>query len=683
MDFFIDNQFAISFIISLVSSVVFIGWQRKVYKKNVDAIDVFKRFFSKTGDYMSSVVTYVDAETGKATNSIVIGNVAAAESELKNLILDINSYIKKSKGTVAFSIIQNKAERRISMLYEIATSKMSFPTQIGLMGTFFGVFVGLLEFLIGTRFGDGITDSSIQSLICGVLVSMATSFCGIAMLIKSHSKASDASNQIDKDKNEFYEWVQNELMPSVDVSMVEAIGKLHETIDQFEPSFSGVISEFKTAFRDVTGAFGTDFRESVKVVSSAVKRMGENMDKVNRNIKLQDDLLDSIRSRELIKGMDAFVEASHKFSEITGSLDQFERARRLMLIAAQETINIQKSFNESLDVPKKVAAEINMILNRITTFEENINKLGTELSGMQTFADSVVKQIQGNINAINAKHGIAKDFIAVADEDLEKYFDEHKQKLGLIAKHYNEALESYLADYEVMLVERKNELEQRKREFVEAIDKKLSVDEIRSEFSSLKKLNDISRMLEQLMCNPVDGNQLMRTLSKIHTELNAISAIQEDNKKGSWFGNNSNTAVDRAQREREEAQRMAEEANRKVEEVEREKQRIAELARIQAEKDRAEKEALLAKIREEQERDQKAMEVIQQVQQKDSPAYESVNNESISHSQIDTSLEEHSSANVAEEVPTTSPTSMDKDMVEEEKTNKKGWFKIKKLFVWK
>lgn len=82
-----------------------------------------------------------------------------------------------------------------------------------------------------------------------------------------------------------------------------------------------------------------------------------------------------------------------------------------------------------------------------------------------------------------------------------------------------------------MLQERKVELEQRKREFVEAIDKKLSVDEIRSEFSSLKKLNDISQKLEQLMRNPVDGNQLMRTLSKIHTELNAISAIQEDNKK--------------------------------------------------------------------------------------------------------------------------------------------------------
>lgn len=350
-------------------------------------------------------------------------------------------------------------------------------------------------------------------------------------------------------------------MPSVDVTMVEAIGKLHETIDKLEPSFSGVITEFKDAFKDVTGAFGTDFRESVKVVSSAVKRMGENMDKVNRNIKLQDDLLDTIRSRELIKGMDAFVEASHKFSEITGSLDQFERARRLMLIAAQETINIQKSFNESLDVPKKVAAEINMILNRITTFEENINKLGTELSGMQTFADSVIKQIQGNINAINAKHGIAKDFIAVADEDLEKYFDEHKQKLGLIAKHYNEALESYLADYEAMLVERKEELEQRKREFTDAIDQKLSIEDIRSEFTTLKKLNTIAEKVDQLAHNSVTGDILNKALEGIRLELDAMIVAQEKQSKGfiSSFGGSS-AATERMIQARDKAVQEAETA---------------------------------------------------------------------------------------------------------------------------
>lgn len=291
---------------------------------------------------------------------------------------------------------------------------------------------------------------------------------------------------------------------------------------------------------------------------------------------------------------------------------------------------------------------------------------------------ALVEQIKENISAIKSKQKVAENYSDTASKKLEVYFEEQKKEMGRVMQKYNEALDSYLDDYEKMLQERKKELEQRKREFVEAIDKKLSVGEIKSEFSSLKKLNDISQKLEQLMRNPVDGNQLMRTLSKIHTELNAISAIQEDNKKGSWFGNNSNTAVDRAQREREEAQRMAEEANRKVEEVEREKQRIAELARIQAEKDRVEKEALLAKIREEQEKDQKAMEVIQQIQQNDSSVYESVNNESISRSQIATSLEEHPKVSVAEDVPTAAPISMDKGIDGEEKSNKKRWFR--KLF---
>lgn len=666
-------QLVLSLGISIGMAIWFIRKQTKEYHINMEAIEHLKNFFSKKEGYSTYDSVTVDADTDKSTMSVVIKNVANDDAELKSLIQDINDYIRKSKGTVAFSIIQNKTERRISMLYEIATSKLSFPTHIGLMGTFAGVFIGLLMFLGGTWYSGEITDANIQSLISGVLVSMITSWRGIARLISSHRAASEAINQIDRDKNEFYEWVQNELMPSVDVSMVEAIGKLHETIDQFEPTFSKVIVEFKDAFKNVTGAFGSEFRQSVQVVASAVDTMGQNMNKVNKNIELQGELLATIKSNQLIRGMDAFVEASKRFGEITGSLDQFERARRLMLIAAQETINLQKEFNESLQVPKQVAAEINSILDRITKFEANINGLGENIAHTQMVGSALVEQIKENISAIKSKQKVAENYSDTASKKLEVYFEEQKKEMGRVMQKYNEALDSYLGDYEKMLQERKKELELRKREFVEAIDKKLSVDEIKSEFSSLKKLNDISQKLEQLMRNPVDGNQLMRTLSKIHTELNAISAIQEDNKKGSWFGNNSNTAVDRAQREKEEA-------NRKAEEAEREKQKIIELARIQAEKDRAEKEALLAKIREEQERDQKAMEVIQQVQQKDSPAYESVNNESNSHPHIDFSLEEHSKVNVAEDVPTADPTSMDKGIDEEEKSNKKGWFR--KLF-WK
>lgn len=502
-----SSQFLISLIVSFVMAVGFILWQKRVYNENKRAIARLKRFFSKKEAFSTCESYEYDEDGNPISEYIKIKEVADKEAELMNLIDDINAYIKKSKGTVAFSIIQNKTERRISMLYEIATSKLSFPTHIGLMGTFAGVFIGLIMFLIGTMAVGGITDSSIQSLITGVLVSMATSCCGIWLLILSHRLASEATNQIDHDKNDFYEWVQNELMPTVDVSMVEAIGKLHETIDKFEPTFSGVISQFKGAFKDVTNAFGTEFRKSVQVVASAVDTMGKNMDKVNKNIDLQSNLLDTLKSNQLVRGMDSFVEASKRFTDITGSLDQFERARRIMLVAAQETINIQKDFNESLQIPKQVAAEINIILNRITKFEESINGLGVNVAQTQMVGNQLVEQIKENINAIKAKQTVAEKYADTANKRLEVYFDEQKKEVSRIMQKYNEALESYLDDYETMLKERKTELESRNREFVEAIDRKLSIEDIRSDF---KALREIPHQLEMLMRNPVDeGNERM------------------------------------------------------------------------------------------------------------------------------------------------------------------------------
>lgn len=567
-----SSQFLISLIVSFVMAVGFILWQKRVYNENKRAIARLKRFFSKKEAFSTCESYEYDEDGNPISEYIKIKEVADKDAELMNLIDDINAYIKKSKGTVAFSIIQNKTERRISMLYEIATSKLSFPTHIGLMGTFAGVFIGLIMFLIGTMAVGGITDSSIQSLITGVLVSMATSCCGIWLLILSHRLASEATNQIDHDKNDFYEWVQNELMPTVDVSMVEAIGKLHETIDKFEPTFSGVISQFKGAFKDVTNAFGTEFRKSVQVVASAVDTMGKNMDKVNKNIDLQSNLLDTLKSNQLVRGMDSFVEASKRFTDITGSLDQFERARRIMLVAAQETINIQKDFNESLQIPKQVAAEINIILNRITKFEESINGLGVIVAQTQMVGNQLVEQIKENINAIKAKQTVAEKYADTANKRLEVYFDEQKKEVSRIMQKYNEALESYLDDYETMLKERKTELESRNREFVEDIDRKLSIEDIRSDF---KALREIPHQLEMLMRNPVDGgNERMN-----------------------------------AQNEAADANRRAGEAESKFRKVEEEQRPIIDgekrTGQFQNEKDK-----ILAQIKQEEEKDKMVMEII-------------------------------------------------------------------------
>ena len=83
-------------------------------------------------------------------------------------------------------------------------------------------------------------------------------------------------------------------MPSVDISLTEALGNLHHTVATFEPSFSKVIKGFNETFTKCTTAFGEDFRVSVKTMVNAVKDMGKNIETIKSNSELLEELLNRL-----------------------------------------------------------------------------------------------------------------------------------------------------------------------------------------------------------------------------------------------------------------------------------------------------------------------------------------------------------------------------------------------------
>lgn len=530
------TTYHVAWIISVVVFLIFLSLQIKYVRETSKFRELFRNFFKKKEEY----ATYTTEENGEEISQLK--QVGMPNSDLNALIAEINHYVAKTKGTTDFSVIQNKVERKLNMRYDQSVAKLAFPTYLGLMGTFLGVFVGIAMFIIGFDGANNITDDSIKNLLVGVLVSMSTSLFGLIFTTYNNARSAESRKNIEEDKNEFYDFVQTELMPSLDVSMVLAITRLHETVDRFEPAFDRVISRFQTTFDNCTRAFGDSFETNVRAVADAVDTMGRNMNKINENISLQQQLLATLKSQELIKGMDKYIEAADHFVSITKSLDKFEEARRMMLAAAQEAINLQNSYSEALKIPREVAVRCNQILDRIKTFEENVNRVGGSLENRQILGNDVIETIREQINQIRKKDKVAIRYFETADGKLNDVFEEQTKLIGQLSERYKNALADHIDSFEQMLKDQKEELRKRHQEFLDEMKVVVNVEEIHKDFSNLRKLNDILEQMKRLTTDPVKADELHKKLQKIQEE---IAKIEISESKSSGLGGifgSSNTA---------------------------------------------------------------------------------------------------------------------------------------------
>ena len=163
--------------ISLIVACFFSILQFRYFRDTAKYRSLFQNFFKKEKPYTIAKKIRWGTEQDLSDTSEVIRLelVGTENSDLNNLISEINNYIEKTKGTTDFSVIQSKVERKLNMRYDQSTATLAFPTYLGLMGTFAGVFMGILAFVVGFDGAGNITDSSIQDLLIGVLVSMFTS----------------------------------------------------------------------------------------------------------------------------------------------------------------------------------------------------------------------------------------------------------------------------------------------------------------------------------------------------------------------------------------------------------------------------------------------------------------------------------------------------------------------------
>lgn len=525
------GSFETTMAISGVAFAVFVLLQIKYFRDTAKYRNIFKNFFSKNSEYTAHLQGLSNDQYPQ------IDQVSNEGSDLYELIREINTYLYKTKGTSDYEFIRNKVERKLNMRYDQSTVHLAFPTYLGLMGTFLGVFLGILTFILGFDDTGSISDESIKNLLIGVLVSMSTSLCGLLLTTINNHLAGEARKKIEDDKNEFYDFMQTEVTKTASASLVSAISKLHDTVDKFEPAFDAVIVRFQTTFDKCTKAFGDNFEKNVVAVAGAVDVMGKNMDKINDNIDLQKKLLETLKTQELVRGLDKYIEAANHFVSITQSLNKFEEARRLMLAATQEAIQLQNQYSESLKIPREVAVRVNQILDRIKDFENGVNEAGRALTKRDILGNDIINAIQDQIKGISKKGKIADKYLEMADGKLEDLYIEQTKVLNEMNRRYKEAIEGHIQGFEDMIKEQTKELETRHAKFIEELQAKFNIEDVRSEFSNLRKLNEILSQLQSISKDSVKSEELNKKLQGIQ---DGIGKVEKAASKHNSGNNNEN-----------------------------------------------------------------------------------------------------------------------------------------------
>lgn len=442
-------------------------------------------------------------------NSYVI-HVSEGTSGFKDLVDEINEYLDKNEGTTDFSIIKDKVENKIDALYEDAVSKVSFPTFFGLAGTFLGAWIGLYSFRVGVETSaSGVTDEIISALIGGVIISMITSFVGLVLMIFGNWCGNIVQKRIGIAKSEFFDFVQVNLIPVLGTSMVSALNKLHHTINTFEPAFRGVIEEFKTAFNDCTETLRGAFGSNVKLLTDAVETMGRNMSEINKNVMLQEQLLNTMQQSRTLNTLEKFSQAADKFGTVTESIDSLAGVKDEIVRSSAELVEVQSRYMEQMSVPERVFGKVNAILDRVSTFESSVNALGESISRTQLLGNTEMNLIEEQLSAIERKTSLAVRYQEIADEELEKLYEEQAEAISELNSKYRSVLDRHADDFEAAMLEFRKSFEEivgnckaaveaKRDEYIKEITKSLDLEAKNQHLAQLEKMQDLVSTLSSI-----------------------------------------------------------------------------------------------------------------------------------------------------------------------------------------
>jgi len=287
-------------------------------------------------------------------------------------------------------------------LRSIALSLPSLLPAIGLVGTFIGIYLGLVEF------NPADIDGSLPSLLAGLKVAFTTSILGIigSLLVKfSTYFYPDLINEDEISEIEFYKLFrkQNDLTVETNKRLVALETQFKDfassigdtTIEHLVDAIDRVMTDFN---KKVETQFGENFKKFNEGLTSLLKWQENYKNEVEENLKIIREAKEILQlhettSKNLNQVLDEF---SLKTKSITTAIERVD---------AQHS-NIEKSLQTFSEVSKQANEVIPTLEKQIQSLTRNLDE---ELKGvsenLKTLDEEMSSELQKALNVLAANLG--------------------------------------------------------------------------------------------------------------------------------------------------------------------------------------------------------------------------------------------------------------------------------------
>lgn len=194
-----------------------------------------------------------DVNDGEDNDIVTLISVPSSEKGhgmFDKVVHKTNVYLCKNSGASAdFDLLKDICERQIEICEGEIQNSLNAPLYLGLAGTFLGIITGLWGVNLSAVIGGSAQDlAPFQHLLGGVVVAMLASLAGLSFtIINSQLNYKDAARTVDSDKDDYFDFLQRELMPTLSTSMAASLNALRSVLGHFVDSFGKNLDSYTSS----------------------------------------------------------------------------------------------------------------------------------------------------------------------------------------------------------------------------------------------------------------------------------------------------------------------------------------------------------------------------------------------------------------------------------------------------